>query len=140
MEFSVCRIGRRPERVDFLWLPVEQNVRGSRGRTEAPGCRDVSALETPVGKTAIGRLRPAFASKSATRSNRDQLPRGSDKSVDGFLFSLVTVPSVASTQAPAGVGAELLRLPNEQRHRARPDRTSRCDRGCGRFLRRRFYS
>jgi hypothetical protein len=30
----------------------------------------------------------------------------------------------------AGAGAELLRLPDEQRHPASPDRTSRCDRGC----------
>jgi hypothetical protein len=41
---------------------------------------------------------------------------------------------------PAGVAAERLRLPNGQRHRPSPDRTIRCDRGCGSFLQRRLYS
>jgi hypothetical protein len=44
-------------------------------------------------------------------------------------------PSRSPIKLLVGVQAELLRSPDERRHRASPDRTSRCGRGCGRFLR-----
>jgi hypothetical protein len=48
----------------------------------------------------------------------------------GFVVGSTSAPwDEALIRLLAGAGAELLRLPDEQRHRASPDRTSRCDRG-----------
>src|SRR6202453_1791233 len=132
-----CIVAPRRRHLLQLLVPAHDGA-GRPGRT----------LRTPLPLHARAHLLRSHRGVAANLMHRQRRLEAPFKRVAGFDgYQLSTrlrwgcrTPVVAtlgrsrrkfSITLLADVGAELLRSPDEQRHRASPDRTSRCDRGRG---------